>query len=250
MSTGKTIRINRLLCNGKMLCVPLDHGVTISDISHLAEFKDTVSTIIANGASSIVVHKGMVRFLPPLNDTGLIVHLSASTEKYKPVHKIIVCEVDEAISLGADAVSIHVNLGNEYEKLMLADFARISKNCQTYGIPLLVMMYIRNNENESQSGASDSVRHSIRIAAELGADIVKIDVNQSPDELKLIIKDALIPIIIAGGKVLERNQFYTLTSELMKCGILGVSFGRNVFMSENLNETMKNLANTIYSAHK
>jgi len=242
---GKTIRINRILRNGKMLCVPLDHGITISDISHLAEFKNTVNIIIANGASSIVVHKGMVRFLPALNDTGLIVHLSASTEKHKPVYKVIVCEVAEAISLGADAVSIHINLGNDYEKLMLSDFARISKDCQTYGIPLLVMMYIRNNDNEDISSI-DSAKHSIRIAAELGADIVKIDVSQSLEDLKSIIKNALIPVVIAGGKVLNPKLFYELASELMKSGIIGVSFGRNVFMSENPEETMKNLTNIIY----
>ena len=244
---GKAIRINRLLRNGKMLCVPLDHGITISDISHLAEFENTVRKIIENGASSIVVHKGMVRFLPPLNDTGLIVHLSASTEKHKQVHKIIVCEVAEAISLGADAVSIHVNLGNEYEKLMLADFARISKDCQTFGIPLFVMMYIRNNENEDISDIV-SEKHSIRIASELGADIVKIGSKWNLDELKPVIKDALIPVVVAGGDVLDTKEFYALTSELMKSGILGVSFGRNVFMSENPEETMKNLANIIYSA--
>lgn len=242
---GKTIRINRLLHNGKMLCVPLDHGITISDISHLEKFKDTVRKIIENGASSIVVHKGLVRFLPPLNDTGLIVHLSASTEKYKPVQKMIVCEVAEAVSLGADAVSIHINLGNEYEKQMLTDFARISKDCQTYGIPLFVMMYIRDNDNKDISNI-DSEKHSIRIAAELGADIVKIGSNWGLDKLKSIIEDALIPVVIAGGEILDREEFYAQTSDLMQSTILGVSFGRNVFMSEDIEETMKNLANIVY----
>ena len=242
---GKRIRINRLLHKGKMLCVPLDHGITIGDISHLADFKNTVSAIIENGASSIVVHKGMVRFLPPLNDIGLIVHLSASTEKNRPVHKVIVCEVAEAIGLGADAVSIHVNIGNDYEKLMLADFARISKDCQFFGIPLFVMMYVRNNENEN-IGDIASGKHSIRIAAELGADIVKIDATQSLEELKSIIKDALIPVVVAGGNILEAKQFYALTTELMQSGILGVSFGRNVFMSKSPKEAMSNLANIIY----
>ncbi|MDR0893785.1 MAG: hypothetical protein LBN06_00550 [Prevotellaceae bacterium] len=243
---GKDIRINRLLHHNKMLCVPLDHGITMSEISHLAKFKNAVNTIIANGASSIVVHKGMVRFLPPLNNTGLIVHLSASTEKHKPVHKVIICEVAEAVSIGADAVSIHINLGNEYEKLMLADFARISKDCQTYGMPLLAMMYIRDNDNKGIANIS-SAKHSIRIASELGADIVKIDSNWNCEELSSIIKDALIPVVVAGGDILERGEFYRRTADLMNCGIFGVSFGRNIFMSEKPAETMANLAKIVYS---
>jgi DhnA family fructose-bisphosphate aldolase class Ia len=229
-----------------MLCVPLDHGITKSDISHLAKFKYMVNIIIANGASAIIVHKGMVRFLPQMNATGLIVHLSASTEKSKPVHKIIVCEVTEAISLGADAVSIHINLGNDYEKFMLSDFARISKDCQTFGVPLFAMMYIRDNDNKDISDVV-SEKHSIRIAAELGADIVKIGSNWDCDKLNSIINDALIPVVIAGGEILEKEKFYKHTTELMKSGILGVSFGRNVFMSEKPEETMRNLANIIYA---
>jgi len=246
--TGKTIRLNRLLHNGKMLCVPLDHGVTISDISRLADFKNTVSTTISNGASAIVVHKGMVRFLPLLNGTGLIVHLSASTEKYKPVHKLIVCDVEEAVSLGADAVSIHVNLGNDYEKGMLKDFARVSKDCQKYGVPLLAMMYIRDNNNKD-IGNAESEKHSIRIAAELGADIVKIGSNWSREKLQAIIKDALIPVVIAGGEVLEEEKFLSLTKDLMKSGIIGVSFGRNIFMSKDIENTMKKLSSIVFSTN-
>lgn len=240
---GKTIRINRLLQNGKMLCVPLDHGVTMSGISHLGDFKNTVSTIIANGASAIVVHKGMVRFLPQLGDTGLIIHLSASTNKNNPVYKVIVCEVLEAISFGADAVSIHINIGNDYEKSMLADFARIGKDCFKYGIPLLAMMYMRDNSNKNTSSI-EAEKHLIRIAAELGADIVKIGSNWSPS-ITYILEDALIPVVVAGGEVLDSKQFYTLTAEMMKSGILGVSFGRNIFMSDKPEVTMRKLANIV-----
>jgi DhnA family fructose-bisphosphate aldolase class Ia len=231
---GKTIRINRLLRNGKMLCVPLDHGVTNSEISHLSDFNNIANILIENEASSIIVHKGMVRFLPPLKNTGLIVHLSASTEKSKPVHKVIVCEVVEAISLGADAISIHVNLGNVHEKQMLADFARISKDCQTYGIPLFAMMYIRNNDNEDIHDI-DFEKHSIRIAAEFDADIVKIGSNWALDKLKTIIKDSIIPVVIAGGEILEPEQFYALTSKMMESEILGVAFAHDA-MNGRLNE--------------
>ncbi|MDR3216272.1 MAG: hypothetical protein LBT55_02495 [Clostridiaceae bacterium] len=243
---GKRIRFDRLLHGDKMLCVPLDHGVTNCDIANLSDFRNTVSQIVDNGASSIIVHKGLVRFLPQLKNTGLIVHLSASTENYKPVKKIIVCEVEEAVLLGADAVSIHVNLGNEFEKHMLSDFARISSDCQKYGMPLLAMMYNRNNDN-TDIGNTEKEKHSIRIAAEMGADIVKIGSNWSLDNLKVILKDALIPIVIAGGDMLDREKLFALTKNLMGSGILGISFGRNVFMSKNIADTMRNLSSIIYN---
>lgn len=244
--SGKTIRMNRLMRNGKMLCVPLDHGITNCHVSHLSDFRTIINAIVFGGASSIIVHKGLVRFIPNNNQSGVIVHLSASAENIKPVYKTIVCEVEEAIHLGADAVSIHVNLHNDYEKIMLRDFARISKDCEKYGVPLLAMMYIRDNNNNDIS-TPELVKHSIRIAAELGADIVKIGANWEQDELKSIIKDSLIPVVVAGGDLLTAEHLYEVTQKAMNTGIIGVSFGRNVFMSDNPAEILGRLSQIIYN---
>lgn len=246
--TGKEIRISRLFHNGKMFCVPLDHGITIHEISHLRDFKSTVRAIIENGASSIIVHKGMVKFLPRLNQTGLIVHISASTENINPVQKTIICEVEEAIKLGADAVSIHVNLGNDFEKQMLADFARISSDCCSFGIPLFAMMYIRDNSNLNiDINTKERVEHSIRIATEMGADIVKIGSGLNGEELKEIITNSLIPIVIAGGDIIDKSKLYSTVHEAIQNGASGISFGRNIFMSENPEETTIELAKIIYT---
>ena len=78
---------------------------------------------------------------------------------------------------GADAVSIHVNIGNSYEQAMLRDFSKISNQCKDFGVPLLAMMYFRNNENTT-SYDEKSLIHSVRVAVELGADIVKMKVKK------------------------------------------------------------------------
>jgi len=78
---------------------------------------------------------------------GLIVHCSASTSiSADPNAKTLVCSVEEAIQRGADAVSIHVNLGADSEQEMLGDFAVISQSCNDYNIPLLAMMYVRGHD--------------------------------------------------------------------------------------------------------
>ena len=144
---AKKIRFNRITVGGKMLCIPLDHGYTNGSFANLHRFTDFVSEIVEGGASSIIVHKGMVKYLPNLKQVGLIIHLSGSTKLHNEVHKKIVCSVLEAIQYGADAVSVHVNLGNNFEQKMLKDLAKISLECQKYGMPLLAMMYVRDNNN-------------------------------------------------------------------------------------------------------
>lgn len=247
--TGKEIRMQRITRDGKMLCVPLDHGVSIKQIGNLCHFTDVTRSIVSGGTTAIIVHKGMVQYLPALNHCGLIVHLSASTENFNEVNKSIVCEVQEAIKLGADAVSVHVNLGNQYEQKMLSDFARISRDCEMFGVPLMAMMYIRNDQNFEVS-TPETIKHAVRIATELGADIVKIPWLWETKELEKIVCDSLIPIVPAGGSYnSDKEQFYSNTKMLMCSGVAGVSFGRNVFMNKNPENVIHRLSQIIFMDH-
>ena len=241
---GKQIRLRRLSANNRYLIVPMDHGVTTDDIGPLSDFLQTAGEIINGGATAIIVHKGMVCHLPVLNDVGLIVHMSASTELYNEVKKVLVCSVKEAISLGADAVSVHVNLGNDYEKEMLEDFSKVSSDCRTYQIPLLAMMYIRDNNNKDISTPQD-IRHAIRIATELGADIVKISAKCDSETLSEIVKDSLIPVVVAGGEIKEKEAFLCRTEQYMKSGIDGICYGRNVFFSNKIKNFLFDLKKVV-----
>ena len=56
-------------------------------------------------------------------------HLSAGNAlSPQSDRKVLVGSVEEAVTLGCDGVSIHVNIGNEYDTEMLKDFAEVSKN--------------------------------------------------------------------------------------------------------------------------
>ncbi len=242
---GKEFRLTRISKEGKFFVVPLDHGMTNSNIiDKLMNFSKLISEI-DNRATAIVVHKGMVRYLPKVNNLGLIVHLSASTEACCEVRKILVGNVVEAVKVGADAVSIHVNLGNDYEKEMLKDFSKISEECMIYQMPLLVMMYIRDNNNNDIS-TPQKIKHAIRIASELGADIVKISSIYEGEELDDIISSSLIPVIISGGEFCEDDDaLLQRIRNFMLEGASGVAFGRNVFACSNPNERLDKLRSII-----
>lgn len=56
---------------------------------------------------------------------SLIVHLSASTSLGPdPNNKVLVATVEEALKMGADGVSIHINVGAEDESHMLYTLGR------------------------------------------------------------------------------------------------------------------------------
>ncbi len=76
--------------------------------------------------------------------------------------------MEDAVRLGADAVSIHCNLGDETEAAMLNDFGKISSDAANWGIPLLAMVYARGPKISDEYDA-DVVAHCARVGTELGA---------------------------------------------------------------------------------
>jgi predicted phospho-2-dehydro-3-deoxyheptonate aldolase len=234
---GKQIRMERIMNreNGRTLIVPMDHGVTVGPISGLVDMKDTIGNVVDGGANAIVIHKGIVRagHRGRGHDVGLIVHLSASTSlSPDPNSKVLVCTVEEAIKLGADGVSIHVNIGADDEKEMLKDFGEISKQCQAWGMPLLAMMYTRGKKIKKESDVA-VVKHAARVAAELGADLVKVNYTGDVDSFRSVVEGCGVPVLIAGGEKAKSDiDVLKNIKNAILAGGGGVSIGRNVFQHE------------------
>ena len=235
---GKSIRMARLKDrdSGKFLILPLDHGVTVGPIHGIKNLKNVVDLAANGGATAVVEHKGMVTagFRGKGKDIGLIVHLSASTNLTRFANtKSIVGTVEEAIKLGADAVSIHINIGDENEREMLADFGRISKSASEWGMPLLAMVYPRG-EKIRNSYDKNLIAHCARLGAELGADIVKVSYTGDIDTFADVIECTPIPVVIAGGEKMDsENDVLSMVEDAMKAGAAGISIGRNIFQHNN-----------------
>jgi len=235
MNVGKQIRIKRILnrVSGKTVIVPMDHGVTVGPIPGLEDIDNTVNMIIRGGANATVVHKGIVTSTNRTEDTdiGLIIHLSASTSlSPKANMKISVCDVEEALSLGADAVSVHVNIGSGSESIMLESLGKTAKECNRWGLPLLAMMYPRGSQVEVNL---ESVKLVARVGAELGADIIKCPYTGSPETFEEVVKGCPVPVVIAGGSKLSDEETLKMIEGAMKAGAAGLSMGRNAFQHEN-----------------
>ena len=235
-STGKEIRLRRLFPGGKALVVAMDHGVSSGPIAGLEDIRKAVANVAKGGATGVVLHKGVVRFAKDYFDEklALILHLSASTSLgARADRKVVVTEVEEAIAHGADAISVHVNLGGEDDDRMLADLGATAAGCSRFGMPLLAMMYPRG-PNVKNPYDVDVVKHVARVGAELGADVVKTVYTGSPETFREVIRGCPVPVLVAGGPKLDSERGALAVVEgAIAAGAAGVSFGRNVFQSKD-----------------
>jgi len=244
MLLGKRIRMERIINRKtkRTVIVPMDHGVTLGPIRGLVNMREMVDEVARGGANAVLGHMGL-----PLyghrrygKDLGLILHLSGSTVwSPDPNTKVLVNSVEMALKLGADAVSIHVNIGADDETEMLKDLGNVSVSCMEWGVPLLAMMYARGKKfkNEFDVGG---IKHAARIAAELGADIAKVNYTGSISSFRQVIEGCPIPVVIAGGERAEDEKgILTVIKESLEAGGAGVSVGRNVFQHEKPRKMME-----------
>ena len=234
MSSGKSRRLRRIFCDDdKTVIVPMDHGVTSGPIQGLINTQSIIDKLIAGGADAVVLHKGIAKNVDTKR-LGLIIHVSASTNVGPDVNwKVKVCKVEEAIRLGCDAVSIHVNVGADHEHEMLAELGRLACECDEWGIPLLAMMYPRG-KNVGREHDPRLVAQVARIGAELGADIVKTNYTGDPESFRKVIEGCPVPVIIAGGpKIDSTGSLLEMVYNAVEAGCAGISIGRNIFQHEN-----------------
>jgi len=227
---GRERRMGRILKpDGKTLIVPMDHGVSVGPIKGITDLRETTKELVEGGADAVLMHRGWARTVDT-QGIGLIVHVSAGTSAGpKPLHKFVVCSVQEAIRLGADAVSFHVNVGSETEDEQLEALGAISNQCSLFGMPLVAMMYPRGPKVASEHDPQ-AVAHASRIGAELGADIVKTNYTGSIESFKEVVRSCPVPVVVAGGpKVGSVRELLVMVRDSMLAGGRGVSIGRNIF---------------------
>jgi fructose-bisphosphate aldolase/2-amino-3,7-dideoxy-D-threo-hept-6-ulosonate synthase len=246
---GKEIRIERIFNRntGRAVIIPMDHGFSLGQIEGLTDMTGVITDVAKGGANAIILHKGMVKagHRKHGRDIGLIVHLSGSTALNPDKDdKRIVCTVEEAIALGADGVSIHVNLGAQNESEMIEDAGRISRDCNRWAIPLLVMIYPRGKNVDAAS--PQAIGQCVRVAEELGADFIKTNYPGSPEAFEKIVTACSVPVLIAGGEKAGDADTLKIIRDSVKAGGAGVCMGRNAFQRKNTTQFVRAISQVVH----
>ena len=247
---GKEIRLKRLFPNPRrrLFSVPLDHPVSMGPIDGIEELAPLARDLQTGGADLLIVTKGAVRELAPvLAPTTMVgVHVSASTTLGTTSNlKVLVGTAEEAVSLGADLLSVQVNFGVPEEPDMLRDLGVAADQCRRLGIPLLCMAYVK----KSNGGTPEELRHAARAAADTGADIVKTSYPGSRAEFAALCRTTPVPVLIGGGLRLDdEEKFLEIVSESVAAGGAGICIGRNLFQRQPVGPLAHRIATILHGS--
>jgi len=232
MNAGTATRLARIGREGKHLIVPMDHGLTLGAVDGLVDLEGTVDAVTRGGADAVLTQKGVAgRVHPNKNDAGYIVHLNGSTSIGPDENdKRPTGTVKEAVRAGADAVSFHINVASEYEREQLAGLAEVTAEAAEYGMPVLAMAYVRGHDADAHD--PEALGHAVRLAEELGADVVKTAYSGDADSFERVTESTSLPVVIAGGSKGTDRETLSMVRGAMDAGAAGVSMGRSIFQHE------------------
>lgn len=151
----------------------------------------------------------------------------AKGEPYSP----LLCPVEYAVkTLRAVAVGYTIYAGSEHEDRMLAEFAQVVRDAQTFGVPAVAWVYPRGKAVASDT-TPEIVAYAARVAYELGADVAKVKWTGSLESFRWVCRSAVdTKVVLSGGVRTERpEEFLDVLDRVMRAGGAGVAVGRNVW---------------------
>ena len=119
-------------------------------------------------------------------------------------------------------------------------------------MPLIGMMYPRGERIENPYNPR-YIGHAIRVAMEMGVDIIKTYYTGDIDSFSQILSDIDAPVVIAGGPAIDSEfKMFKMVYDALQAGASGVCFGRNVFQNSNADliaEAIENIVHKDFSVH-
>jgi DhnA family fructose-bisphosphate aldolase class Ia len=149
----------------------------------------------------------------------------------------LLASVEEALRLGASAVKVLLVLGKEDAASYssnLAYIGRVAERCHEWGMPLMVEPAPWGKQARHRQSAAAMVAAGVRIAVELGADLVKTTYPGDAEVFRSIVAACPVPVCILGGpKVESQEQLMEMIRKSVEAGGAGVVFGRNIWQAND-----------------
>ena len=265
LSQGKRTRLYRLLyqhgpANGTLMPLPVDQGLEhgprdFFDNPDSIDPEYEIKVAIDGGFSAIVFQIGIAeRYMYKYaGKLPLILKLNGKTEIPSDNAALSPCvaSVEDAVRLGADAIGYTLYVGSSSQVDDFIQFGEVRAAAERCGIPVIVWSYPRGDAVEQKGGRESlyAIDYAARVASELGADVVKVNVptrNPESDKMspkpyneldldeaeatRMVVRSAGNSMVLfSGGSKVGDDALIAKARIAMESGATGLIFGRNVW---------------------
>ena len=245
-------RLQRLFSanSRRTLIVAIDHALFnnsafLPGIEDMAKSVKNVADASADGVLLSVGEAPHLQRLPGRNKAGLMLRVDPANfyNNDLPVSRLH-CRVFEnavEIALRLDAACILMNLLqiDEHPEMLsqcVENILKVKNDCDRYGMPLGIepLSFKKLDSGYVGDGDPSRVTTLARMAAELGADIIKTDATEPEEEFHRVVEAASgVPVTVRGGSRASDAEVLEHTERLVAQGVAGLIYGRNIIQHKN-----------------
>jgi fructose-bisphosphate aldolase, class I len=265
----KNFRLNRLFDPVSKRCidVAVDHGFfnELSFLSGIEDLAKAVDVLIEANPDAIQLTIGQAELLqrvPGKSKPALVLRTDVANVYGKELPKklfsrMVERPVEQAIRL--DAVCVVVNLFRipdqpEVTDQCIQNILQLKPECDRYNFPLMIEPLVFRSNTEAGGYIVDGdimkILPLVRQAVELGADVIKADPTDDPQEYHKVIQVARVPVLVRGGGKANDLEVLKRTEQVIAQGAAGIVYGRNIIQHANPAGMIKALLAIVHNGAK
>jgi class I fructose-bisphosphate aldolase len=248
----KAYRLNRLFNSVSKRCidVAVDHGFfnELSFLSGIEDLASVVDVLVKANPDAIQLTVGQAELLqriPGKSKPALVLRTDVANVYGKDLPRTLFSRMierpaEQAIRL--DAACVVVNLFRipgqpEITDQCIRNILRLKPECDQYNIPLMIEPLVFRPNTEAGGymvdGDITKILPLVRQAVELGADVIKADPTDDPEEYHKVIQTARVPVLVRGGGKADDLEVLKRTEQVIAQGAAGIVYGRNISQHAN-----------------
>lgn len=243
--SGSAIRSGRLFPKNSQRCfiVAIDHGLPLGVPQGAEDAVALVSRIVDWGPDGVFISSGLLQHVsdafayrgaPTAILRADLWVMDNRVRRERDQHRLL-ADPEDAVRLGADALAVMLVLGAPDDVFAdnAAEVARLAERAHRVGVPLIVEVTAWGQHVSDQLDPA-LLTFGCRVAAELGADLVKTPFTGTVSSMTALIRGCPVPVLVLGGPRMNSDEeLLDSTRYALEAGARGLVYGRNVWQASD-----------------
>ncbi|MFZ0058842.1 MAG: hypothetical protein WAL35_02195 [Acidimicrobiales bacterium] len=231
---GKSARLRRIFGeDGRCVVVPLDHGMILGRVPGLEDPMAVLRRLLEAPCDGFLLGPGVLRRSAELFGRraapARILTMDVHWREASGGGHRLTTSVETAAALGVDGVKLLMpwDVPAAERASTAALVAGVVEQADRFGLPVMVEPVALE---ATGTAAREVAAHGCRVAAEIGADILKVAHPGDDGVLRSWCEELGVPVVLlGGGGAVARDELVALVSRGIAAGVRGIVIGRKVW---------------------
>jgi DhnA family fructose-bisphosphate aldolase class Ia len=254
MQTGLSLRRNQLInkADGRSVIIAIDHGAIAGPVEGIEKPAPLIEACVKAGVDGILTTKGFADASREAwnRNTALVLRVSGGfTVLGGGFEEEIIAEPQTTAAYGAAWAAITVKFGHGREGAFIRQASLEIDAYHRMGIPVMIEAMAKGSIEGKPFAPNDpgAIAMVARMAAEIGADMVKTYYTGTPETFARVTAGCPAPVVILGGAKTDSTAavFQDIRNSL-EAGGGGIAMGRNIWGNKNLSGILRAVCGLVH----